>query len=58
VKCAWIAAEKAAFTISQLCRALGVSPSGYYAWCRRPESTHAKRARASHVGQDFRFAAA
>jgi putative transposase len=45
VKFAWIAAEKASFKVSQLCRALAVSPSGFYAWCRRPESAHAQRDR-------------
>jgi transposase InsO family protein len=45
VKFAWIATEKASFTISELCRALEVSPSGYYAWSRRPESAHARRDR-------------
>ena len=28
-----------------MCRALDVSPSGYYAWCTRPESAHAQRDR-------------
>ena len=45
VKFAWIAAEKASFTVSQLCRALGVSPSGFYAWSQRPESAHTRRDR-------------
>jgi putative transposase len=45
VKFAWIAGEKASFKVSELCRALDVAPSGYYAWCRRPESAHAKRDR-------------
>ena len=45
MKFGWIAAEKASFNISELCRALEVSPSGYYAWCRRPESAHAQRDR-------------
>jgi putative transposase len=28
-----------------MCQVLGVSTSGYYAWCRRPESPHAQRDR-------------
>jgi transposase InsO family protein len=49
VKFAWIAAEKACFRIRQLCRALDVAPSGFYAWCRRPESAHAQRDRRLRV---------
>jgi len=49
VKFAWIAAEKATFTVSELCRALEVSPSGYYAWTQRPESAHARRDRQVRV---------
>jgi putative transposase len=45
VKFAWIAAEKASFKISELCRALAVSPSGFYAWARRPESPRRQRDR-------------
>ena len=39
---AWIAAEKAEFPITRLCRTLHVSPSGFYASRARPESTHAR----------------
>ena len=45
MKFAWIATEKAAFRVSELCRALDVAPSGYYAWRRRPESPRAARDR-------------
>jgi len=57
VKFAWIAAEKASFKISELCRALAVSPSGYYAWCRRPESARAQRDRQLKVLVRASFAA-
>ncbi len=45
MKFAWIAAEKAHFPITTLCRNLGVRPSGYYAWRARPESVHAREDR-------------
>lgn len=45
MKFAWIAAEKASFRVSQLCRVLAVAPSGYYAWVRRPASARAQRDR-------------
>jgi putative transposase len=32
--------EKAHHTVTILCRCLQVTPSGFYAWRRRPESTH------------------
>ena len=34
VRFAWIAAERADFTVAECCRALRVSPSGFYAWQR------------------------
>ena len=40
MKFAWIQTEKATYPLSKLCRWLDVTPSGYYAWCVRPESTH------------------
>lgn len=37
----FIAAKKAEHTVSMLCRCLNVTRSGFYAWRRRPASTHA-----------------
>ncbi|MDP2345042.1 MAG: IS3 family transposase [Deltaproteobacteria bacterium] len=55
MKFAFIAAEKACFTIVFMCEQLGVSVSGYFAWCARALSAHAvddvmltKEIRASH----------
>jgi putative transposase len=49
VKFAFIAAEKAFLPVSKLCHALGVSRTGYYAWCSRPESAWAKEERQLRV---------
>jgi transposase InsO family protein len=45
VKFAWIQAEKVHYPIQKLCRWLGVTPSGFHAWCKRPESARVKRDR-------------
>jgi transposase InsO family protein len=45
---AFVAAEKA-FTVVELCRALGGSESGYYAWRKRSPSTHATKDTALRV---------
>ena len=37
--------EKAAHTVTILCRCLEVTPSGFYAWCHRPESTRVREDR-------------
>ena len=45
MKFAWIQTEKAHYPIRKLCRWLAVTPSGFYAWCKRPESARLKRDR-------------
>ena len=45
MKFAWIQTEKAHYPIHKLCRWLAVTPSGFYAWCKRPESARLKRDR-------------
>ena len=57
VRFAWVAAERAEFAVAECCRALRVSPRGFYAWQHRPESDHAAQdrqlrvlIRASHEG--------
>jgi len=49
VRFTFIAAKKAEHTVSILCRCLRVTRSGFYAWRRRPESTHASRDRQLRV---------
>jgi putative transposase len=41
VKFALVDAEKAKYPVKTLCRALGISRAGYYAWRSRPPSRHA-----------------
>jgi putative transposase len=41
VKFALVDAEKAEYPVARLCSCLGVSRSGFYAWCGRPPSEHA-----------------
>lgn len=45
MKFAFVAAEKARgeFKVTELCGALRVSTSGFYAWCKREPSTRAKK---------------
>jgi putative transposase len=57
VKFAWIQAEKATYPLAKLCRWLGVTRSGFYAWCQRPESARTREDRRLKVLVRASFAA-
>ncbi|QDE70170.1 hypothetical protein BHS05_25935 [Myxococcus xanthus] len=45
MKFRFIHVEKASLSVAFLCRQLGVSRSGYYAWAKRPEPQRRQRDR-------------
>jgi len=57
VRFAFVQAEKADVPVATLCRILKVSRSGYYAWCERPESAHARQDRQLRVRVQASFEA-
>jgi len=57
VKFAWIQTEKATYPLTKLCRWLGVTRSGFYAWCQRPESPRTREDRRLKVLVRASFAA-
>jgi putative transposase len=42
MKFAFVAAQEVAFSVKAMCRTLGITRSGYYAWKRRPPSASSK----------------
>ena len=52
----FIAAEKANFRVVTMCRVLRVARSGFYAWCKRGESTRARSAKTAlvHIRATYR----
>ena len=57
MKFAWIQTEKATYPVTKLCRWLGVTRSGFYAWCQRPESSRTREDRRLKVLVHASFAA-
>jgi putative transposase len=57
VRSTFIAAKRAEHSVSMLCRCLWVTRSGFYAWRRRPESTHTRLDRRLRVLVQASFAA-
>jgi hypothetical protein len=40
-----VSENRARYPIAVMCRVLGVSPSGYYAWVKRPATRHVPAAK-------------
>jgi putative transposase len=64
VRYAFVREHRSEFRVASMCRVLGVSRSGYYAWCRRTPSTRARanaqlleRIRAVHAAAEENFGA-
>ena len=57
MKFAWIQTEKATYPLAKLCRWLGVTRSGFYAWRQRPESPRTREDRRLKVLVRASFAA-